>query len=1625
MAGPPPPPPGFSPVVAAPPRRSPLAGAPRRRDDDEDEGAPPPPPGFGAPAESQITITPNGRVHDGDTFGMQGGGNARMYGYDAFEVGQKGRARDNSVVDLATPSRDMLAGFLPGADIAPTGKQTYGRPVVTVDQDGQDPGANILREGWGLAAPEYLKADPERMRQYMEAERLARLNRLGAHGGKFETPQQFRREDGPWKAAEPGKFGEGEAVFWDEATPNQGLRPEIANAYLLLLDQPNSTKDQILAFAQQNGFGLDPTKVDVFLSKRTKGAERTPGLAYENAPQVLTDLGDGAVGAGARGFADPINMLDEMGGVVDTLGGTKGRENIWNSDRRFGDVLWNNIDQNRSILGFDDANHPYARFGGQFAGGAILPGGAVRGVGLAAGRAALREGATSLAAREAARSAVTNRITLAGGAYGAAAGFGAGEGDIVDRLPGTLIGGAAGTVLGYGTGELGQSVAGAANRLRGRGRVPMVDGNEQPDLDPVAGAPHLGDDLEMPAPHTLPGEGVNGSRGGLEEFRREGNDRFLMYTAPDGRSASIHLNIGDDGTGEISVDPFSLEANRFGPAAIRDAADQLRQLYPELKGVYGTRDTGAGPGRVQRMDMQAEIDPMSIAGPRVRDRIDIPAPPPGFDTIDPIIGRPSQLLDRASAEQMASLANEMQPGDVMPLPGNAVQSMEEAQRIGAGMRPELRAPNEAGELGTRYTPSQVDGTRMLPRKGPIDLVGFLRTQGGLRPQGGELAHLGIDNAPRGIDFAQAENRLGKLVDPENGLNYDEAALRAWEAGYFPDHVDRPTVPEFLDALGATHTGRNRSFLPGDLGEVDAFDAARSQRFAVEAARQEGTPLVDDLGQPIGQDDLQRNAPPISAYEEWGPNGAPDYAGNIDLSKLDTPQDVRRALAVTDVRMAGFDPARRGRISHAETASLAEELGMTADSLLKRRRGQAFNAEQALAARQILAKSGNELVNLARRASGGSDEDLATFRAGWLRHAAIQEQVAGATAEAGRALAQFRTVAKSSAVRERVLPALTNMGGGRNNIEDAARAILDLEQAGATPGQINSFALKAAKPRWKDKALELWYNSLLSGPQTHAVNILSNTLTSALQIPEHIGAAAIGQFTRRSNDRVMASEIAPRIVGMLQGAREGLKAFGNTLKTGNVPDHVTKVEARVEEAIGGVKGKIVRIPTRMLAAEDEFFKSVARRMELSGLAMRKARSEGLRGDALYSRVEELTANPPDEMLDKTLDYARYLTFQRPLGTAGQAVQNLTSAVPALKLFVPFIRTPTNIIKFATERSPFAPILKEVRQDLVAGGARRHLATARIAMGTGLAAVVTQWAKDGAITGSGPIDDNARNLKMADGWQPYSIRVGDQYYSYKRLDPLAMTLGMAADYATKGEHMTEKQRDHAAMVLGASFIENLKDKTWLSGLSDVFAALEDPQRSMERVTKRLAGSIAVPAVISQTARTLDPVQRETDDPIDAIKNRLPGMSQGLRPRLDMWGQPVVNQGGVGPDIVSPVATGTARNDALNSEMMEIGARFGQPSRDGMDDAQYHQFRGLAGTLTAAALRQAMETPEWAMASKEERFELADKIKADQRKAAKEMLFGPKTRKLQRVPLLNGAPAYMGIPAPPPGFDIQVPR
>ena len=457
---------------------------------------------------------------------------------------------------------------------------------------------------------------------------------------------------------------------------------------------------------------FDPRDVSAFFEARKAG--RTAPI-----PLPLIDPGDGRTGAAARGFGDPLGFLDEMGAVPDALGLTGYRENVFNSDRSFGDIYQNNLRQNRAIIDYDETNHPYMRAGGQLVSGLALPfGGGVRG---AAG------------------------FAKAGAAEGAIYGFGSGDGNLSQRLANVPLNALGGAVIGGTVGK--------------------------------------GQELLAPA--------------------------------------------------------FKSAISRL--AQLRAGAAAPRQPMPSVGTVASAVDDlpdGFALDAQQSANMAADTAMPSLSSPRLPDVIDVGA------------SQTTRLLDGPTPAMMNAAAARIEPDDVLPRAANEVQSLDEFSGISEGLYPEVRAPRERDYLDTRQFPSRANPDNTLSRKGPLDLAAYVREQGGVADYRGELKAAGLSNAPRkGDDFAGGENRLGPLLNDERGSSLDDMAQRAWEAGYFPDHATRPTVDEFVTALGDTYRGVNRTFRPDDFAEIDAFNGARDQRLAVERAKQEALRVDATISKP--------------------------------------------------------------------------------------------------------------------------------------------------------------------------------------------------------------------------------------------------------------------------------------------------------------------------------------------------------------------------------------------------------------------------------------------------------------------------------------------------------------------------------------------------------------------------------------------------------------------------------------------------------------------------------------------------------------------------------------------------------------------------------------------------------
>ena len=1129
---------------------------------------------------------------------------------------------------------------------------------------------------------------------------------------------------------------------------------------------------------------------------------------------------------------------------------------------------------------------------------------------------------------------------------------------------------------------VGQSILPAAGMIGAGGRLAMAAPNALMAASPVrqAGRTLLAEAAARPGV-ALAGEvgaGVGAGAGG-----QAARDAF-----PGNQWADLAGQVVGGLGGGLAA---GTAAARGGPRVRAPAASNDHPPLPEgfvfedgVAPVARTEPHGGNAPANAVAAMDNGITDASISAPvRIPDRIDIadlPPIPEGFTLEERTLGRARPMSERASPEDMATLARTVNPEDVTPIPANAIESLDEAVRANPGSVQDLIAPNERDAL-----PSYRLKEGGPARRDPIDLIGWLRTKGGIRDHRGELESLGIDNTARPIEFAKSEGFLGKLIDQRQGMGLDDAAEAAWEAGFFPDHVERPTVAEFLDALGETNRGGPaRVFHPDDFSTIDAFNAARTQRGAVETAAQEGRPLAEDVGRPIDMADLDANQPPATAYEDLPALGG--KVGNIAVDKLATAGDIRRALQTVDNRFGGFDAAKRGKITQAETEALANELNMRPEDLIKRKVGQALNAEQALAARQILAKSGDELVKLAKSSVGGTDEQLAAFRTAMLRHAAIQEQVAGMTAEAGRTLSQFRMEAQGKLARGRMLKAILDSGGGRESLEDAAAKIIDLQ---GDPGAANKFIRDLGKPGAWDMMKELWINALLSGPRTHATNIASNMMTGIWSLPEHAATAAIGAVTR-SPDRMILRDVGARAVGMMEGAKEGLKLARRAFVTGEPTDGVSQVEANKYRAIPGKLGEVVRIPTRALMAEDEFFKSVAYRGEINALAAREAyKTHPSRRAARYA---ELRDNPTDEMMDKAVKAAQYMTFQQPLTGAGRHIQILSNMGP-MKLVIPFVRTPLNLVKFALVRSPLAPLRHEFRDAIKAGGMQRDQALARVAMGSGLAALAVTWVLEGKLTGGGPADPKELAALRDTGWQPFSVKADGKYYAYQRFDPFARILSTAADFATFGDYMTPDERDNFAENLTVAIARNLSTMPTLDPAANALEALTDPERNLKRYITNLGASVAVPNIVTQINSVSDPYLRETDGLLTTIKARVPSLSEKLPARMNLWGEPIHRGDSLGPNIVSPIWRSMEKDDKTLKEVARLQVGLSKPDRKiggvELSAEQYARFVSTAGKPAKAYLDALVASPEWeAMPGGERRLAIKEAV-SDFRKIAKKRL------------------------------------
>lgn len=828
------------------------------------------------------------------------------------------------------------------------------------------------------------------------------------------------------------------------------------------------------------------------------------------------------------------------------------------------------------------------------------------------------------------------------------------------------------------------------------------------------------------------------------------------------------------------------------------------------------------------------------------------------------------------------------------------------------------------------------------------------------------------------------------------------------------------APEVLDELPRGRGAAAEVGVGPREGTAADRDAAAARLGARAPGDAEGVGTTVPSGgevAPEGAGVPPKPAEPAASGDRFGARADADFdkAGNIRLDNLNIPEDVNQVLRLAAARANDFMDERRGVISDAQVLDLADALGTTPDKLNTRRIGQAFNAEEIVAARKLLIQSATRVRDLAAiAASSEADADLLAYAEARDRHLMIQGQVAGITAEAGRALRAFRMLegAKGAAELSQLLEETT--GKTLFQLRQEAKAAAALE----TPQQVAKFARDQAKPTFGDMILEYWVNGLISGPATHTTYAVGNALLALWKTgPETGMAAAVGAVRRAlgaEGDRVLLGEVPAQLYGLMKGARDGVMAAGQAARTGlTVPlpgEELTgfavapRPQAIPNFTIRGVPiplGTVVRLPTRLIAVIHSFFRMMNYEREMAGLAYRQAAEEGLSGNALAARIGEITTDPDAGLMEKARGSATELTLMGKGGQLTAAISHLTNVkfagVRWLKFIDPFVHISSNVIEQAVlERTAAGVLSPRIRADLLGrnGGVAQDVALGRMLAGSALAVGIGSLAAEGLISGSGPSDPKEAATWRLTGWMPHSIRIGDSWIDIHRLGTLGLATGIAADLYEVAHMITHDDLVTVAHGLAHAFTQNILDESFMRGPADLIKAVTDPDRYGKRYFQQMFASFTPYSVgSSQVARAIDPYSRQTRSLMDEIKSKIPWLSETLLPRRDIWGEPIPNRDVVGVAGLSAIYQTKVNNDPVNRALINAGVFPAQPERKirgvELSDQQYDDFSRIAGRMAKQRLNAIVGGPGFAALPQEIRGDLIRETIRTAREAARSLV------------------------------------
>jgi hypothetical protein len=482
--------------------------------------------------------------------------------------------------------------------------------------------------------------------------------------------------------------------------------------------------------------------------------------------------------------------------------------------------------------------------------------------------------------------------------------------------------------------------------------------------------------------------------------------------------------------------------------------------------------------------------------------------------------------------------------------------------------------------------------------------------------------------------------------------------------------------------------------------------------------------------------------------------------------------------------------------------------------------------------------------------------------------------------AGRLLQAQNIMADQSATpMQKILALLDNAGVSKEKyLKDSIKVDWN------DPVEVVTFYRKYVPPKMGEMLTEFRYSNMLSSPLTHIVNVTSNAVQTGVVAPVEktiTGVLDWGKSKLTGSERkYYASAGIDYAGGYVKALPQAFKKAMNVLSGKEI-----SIRPDYEHIPTGTKGafKTFTMPLRALEAMDQFYKTLV---------------EGGVTAELRKGPIKVTPTQIASQASKEGNYRLFRQAFDPNGELGQGVVlktfdkwnvaiNHLRKLPGGNWILPFMQTPTNILKQGIEFSPLG-----VTTMLGAKSPTEQLSKAII--GTGVFMGAYQLAKNGLVSWEAPSGEKERELYYAAGQQPYSVKIGDKWVSFSKLGPLSYPFAMASALANAEKYNPDKSKVENISKSITGMLGFFGDQSYVRSIGDFIDAVQGGVNvGASALTSQGANFLGqlIPYKSFQTwlGRTIDPVYRKANTFGEKLVKDLPVLGSQLQPYTDGAGQP----------------------------------------------------------------------------------------------------------------------------------------